>query len=120
MIVLRDAVVLADTLVKLSAAYAIWLMLAPKVARWLLMEFIAVSKVAIDAAAAVVEEIDAVLTPKLAVPIEVTTTEMVCPLVAPLWNEKVDVAFSKFMPFQVVWLEMLPIWVTKAWNSVLR
>ena len=85
MIVLRDAVVLADTLVKLSAAYAIWLMLAPKVARWLLMEFIAVSKVAIEAAAEVTLEIEAVLTPKLAVLIDVTTTEMVWPLVAPLW-----------------------------------
>ena len=77
MIALRDAVVLADTLVKLSAAYAIWLMLAPKVARWLLMEFIAVSKVAMALEAKAVEEIDAVLTPKLAVPIEVITTEMV-------------------------------------------
>ena len=85
MIELRDAVVLADTLVKLSAAYAIWLMLAPKVARWLLMEFIAVSKVAIEAAAEVTLEIEAVLIPKLAVLIDVTTTEMVWPLVAPLW-----------------------------------
>ena len=77
MIVLRDVVVLADTLVKLSAAYAIWFMLAPKTARWLLMEFIAVSKVAMALEAKAVEEIDAVLTPKLAVPIEVITTEMV-------------------------------------------
>ena len=111
---LRDCVVLADTLVKLSAAYAIWLMLAPIVARWLLIEFIAVSRVAMDAAAALVLEMDAVLTPRLAVPIDVTTTEMVCPLVAPLWNENVEVALSKFIPFQVVWLEILPIWVTKA------
>ena len=85
MIVLRDAVVLADTLVKLSAAYAIWLMLAPKVARWLLMEFIAVSKVAMEAAAAAELEIEAELIPKLAVLIADTTTEMVCPLEAPLW-----------------------------------
>ena len=85
MIVLRDAVVLADTLVKLSAAYAIWLMLAPKVARWLLMEFIAVSKVAMADAATVEDVMDVVLTPKLAVLMEVTTTEMVCPLVEPLW-----------------------------------
>ena len=84
MIVLRDAVVLADTLVKLSAAYAIWLMLAPKVARWLLMEFIAVSKVAIDAAATAVVVIEAVLTPKPAVVIAAIATEIVCPLVAPL------------------------------------
>ena len=77
MIVLRDVVVLADTLVKLSAAYAIRFMLAPKEARWLLMEFIAVSKVAMALEAKAVEEIDAVLTPKLAVPIEVITTEMV-------------------------------------------
>ena len=85
MIALRDAVVLADTLVKLSAAYAIWLMLAPKVARWLLMEFIAVSKVAIALAATATVVIEAVLMPKLAVLIDVTTTEMVWPLVAPLW-----------------------------------
>ena len=84
-ITLRDAVVLADTLVKLSAAYAIWLMLAPKVARWLLMEFIAVSKVAIALAATATVEIEAELIPKLAVLIDDTTTEMVWPLVAPLW-----------------------------------
>ena len=120
MIELRDAVVLADTLVKLSAAYAIWLMLAPKVARWLLMEFIAVSKVAMEAAAAAELEIEAVLIPKLPVPIEVTTTEMVCPLVAPLWYENVDVAFKRFMPLHVVWLEILPIWVARAWNSTFR
>ena len=53
MIELRDAVVLAETFDKLSAAYAIWLMLAPKVARWLLMEFIAVSRVAIENAVSV-------------------------------------------------------------------
>jgi hypothetical protein len=85
MITLRDAVVLADTLVKLSAAYAIWLILAPKVARWLLMEFIAVSKVAIEAAAVDTDEIEVVLIPKLAVLIDDITTEMVWPLVAPLW-----------------------------------
>ena len=85
MIALRDAVVLADTLVKLSAAYAIWLMLAPKVARWLLIEFIAVSRVAIAAAAVDTVEIEAVLIPKLAVLIDVTVTEIVWPLVAPLW-----------------------------------
>ena len=85
MIALRDAVVLADTLVKLSAAYAIWLMLAPKVARWLLMEFIAVSKVAIALAATATVVIEAELIPKLAVLIDDTTTEMVWPLVAPLW-----------------------------------
>ena len=85
MIVLRDCVVLADTLVKLSAAYAIWLMLAPKVARWLLMEFIAVSKVAIALAATATVVIEAELIPKLAVLIDDTTTEMVWPLVAPLW-----------------------------------
>ena len=85
MITLRDAVVLADTLVKLSAAYAIWLMLAPKVARWLLMEFIAVSKVAMAEAATVEVVIEAVLMPKLAVLIDDITTEMVWPLTDPLW-----------------------------------
>ena len=120
MIALRDAVVLEDTLVMLSAAYAIRLMPAPNFARWLLIEFIAVSKVAMEVAAAEADEMDAVLIPKLAVPIEVTTTEMVCPLDAPLWNEKVEVAFIRFMPFHVVWLEMLPIWVTRAWNSTFR
>ena len=51
MIALRDAVVLEDTLVMLSAAYAIRLMPAPNFARWLLIEFIAVSNVAMEAAA---------------------------------------------------------------------
>ena len=95
-------------------------MLAPRVARWLLMEFIAVSKVAMAEAATVEVVIEAVLMPKLAVLIDDTTTEMVWPLTEPLWYEKVDVAFMRFMPFQVVWLEILPIWVAKAWNSVLR
>ncbi len=84
-ITLRDAVVLADTLVKLSAAYAIWLMLAPRVARWLLIEFIAVSKVAIALAATATVVIEAELIPKLDVLIDDITTEMVWPLVAPLW-----------------------------------
>ena len=77
MIVLRDAVVLAETFDKLSAAYAIWLMLAPKVARWLLMEFIAVSRVAIEVDAADVLEIDAEAIPKLLVLIDVILTEIV-------------------------------------------
>ena len=77
MIELRDAVVLAETFDKLSAAYAIWLMLAPKVARWLLMEFIAVSRVAIEVDAADVLEIDAEAIPKLLVLIDVILTEIV-------------------------------------------
>ena len=77
MIVLRDAVVLAETFDKLSAAYAIWLMLAPKVARWLLMEFIAVSRVAIELDAADVLVIDAEAIPKLLVLIDVILTEIV-------------------------------------------
>jgi hypothetical protein len=53
------------------------------------MEFIAVSKVAMALAATVVVVIEVVLTPKPAVVIADISTEMVCPLVAPLWNEKV-------------------------------
>ena len=79
------------------------------VARWLLIEFKAVSKVAIAVAAMVADEIEAVLMPKLAVPIEVITTLTVWPLEAPAWNEKVPVVFIKVVPFQVDWLAMLPI-----------
>ena len=77
MIELRDAVVFAETFAKLSAAYDIWLILAPNVARMLLMEFIAVSKVAMDEAAEVVLEIDALPIPKLEVDIDEITTEIV-------------------------------------------
>ena len=77
MMVLREAVVLAAMLDILSPAYVIWLIPAPIVARWLLIELRAVSKVAIVVAAMVADEIDEVLTPKLAVPIDVITTLMV-------------------------------------------
>ena len=50
---LRDAVVLADTLVKLSTLEVIWFMTAPKAARWVLTSPRAVSSVAIPVIAVV-------------------------------------------------------------------
>ena len=74
-------------------------MLAPMVARWLLIELIAVSNKAMAAEARVVVVTDEVLIPRLAVVMEVITTLMVCPLAWPAWYENVPVAFIKFVPF---------------------
>ena len=61
MIELRDAVVFAETLVKLSTLEVIWLMVAPKAARWVLTKPMAVSRVAMPVIAVVDVPTDSVL-----------------------------------------------------------